>query len=361
MNLFFFIMSILYGLLKFLHINFIPFIWNGNPIGLWIAYLIVAAVEVVLVFALAMIVVVILVYVFRKYMADLQNRIGPNRVGPWGIFQLVADVFKLLQKQDIVPANADRLAFKIAPYIVFTPVILGFILIPFGNVSILNLMVINFPYTVLFLVAVMIVSPLGEIIGGLSSHNKFALYGALRSAAQDIGYEVPMMISIISIVILAGSYSADAIVYAQRNIPFIIPEIIGFIVFFLAMIAKQSIPPFDLPESGSELVSGFSTEYSGMRYGIFYMANFGFMALASFVVATIYLGGWEGPFSFIPGLIWLIIKAAVFMVIFLLSWIALGRTRVDQFLNMGWKYLLPLSILNLIISTGLAFYVGGWF
>jgi NADH-quinone oxidoreductase subunit H len=180
MNLFFFLMSILYGILKFLHINFIPYSYNGIPVGLWIAYLIVAAVEVVLVFAIAMVAVIIIVYVFRKYMADVQNRIGPNRIGPWGSLQLIADVFKLLQKQDLMPTSADRLAFKVAPYIIFTPVILGFVVIPFGNVSILNLMVVNFNYTILFLIAFMTVAPVGEIIGGLASHNKFSLYG-LRS------------------------------------------------------------------------------------------------------------------------------------------------------------------------------------
>lgn len=359
MNLFFFFMSILYGIVKFLHINFTPFVFAGYPVGLWIAYLIVAAVEVVLVFALSMIVVVIVVYVFRKYMADVQNRIGPNRVGKWGTLQLIADVFKLLQKQDLVPSNADNLSFKIAPYIVFTPVVLGFILIPFGNVSILNLMVINFNYTILFLVAFMVVAPLGEIIGGLSSHNKFSLYGALRSAAQDMAFEVPMLISLIAVIVLAGSYSANGIVIAQRYIPFIVPEFLGFIVFFLAMIGKQSIPPFDLPESGSELVSGFSTEYSGMRYGIFYMANFGFMALSAFVIAVVYLGGWEGPIF--PGAIWLVVKGAVFILIFMLTWISLGRVRIDQLLNIGWKYLLPLSIVNLFISAGIAIYFGGLF
>jgi len=358
-TLFFFLMSILYGILKFLHINFVPFTYAGYPIGLWIAYLIVAVVEVLLVFIIAMIVVVILVYVFRKYMADVQNRIGPNRVGKWGTLQLIADVFKLIQKQDITPKTADRIAFRVAPYIVFTPVVLGFMVIPFGNVSILNLMVVNFNYTILFLVAFMTVAPVGEIIGGLSSHNKFSLYGALRSAAQDMAYEVPMLISLISVVILAGSYSAVDIVKAQHLIPFVIPEILGFIVFFLAMIARQSIPPFDLPESGSELVSGFSTEYSGMRYGIFYMANFGFMALASFVIAVMYFGGWEGPVF--PGTVWLIIKGAIFMIIFLLVWVSLGRVRVDQLLNLGWKYLLPISIVNLLISSALAIYVTGVF
>jgi len=352
-------MSILYGILKFLHINFIPYSYNGIPVGLWIAYLIVAAVEVVLVFAIAMVAVIIIVYVFRKYMADVQNRIGPNRIGPWGSLQLIADVFKLLQKQDLMPTSADRLAFKVAPYIIFTPVILGFVVIPFGNVSILNLMVVNFNYTILFLIAFMTVAPVGEIIGGLASHNKFSLYGAMRSAAQDMGFEVPMLISLISVIILAGSYSANDIVIAQRVIPFIIPEILGFIVFFLAMIARQSIPPFDLPESGSELVSGFSTEYSGMRYGILYMGNFGFMALASFVVAVIYLGGWEGPIF--PGTVWLVIKGAVFIIIFLLTWVSLGRVRIDQLLNIGWKYLLPLSIINLLISAGIALYFGGVF
>jgi len=359
MNLFFFIMSILYGILKFLHWP----LWNwylyGYPAGLWIMYFVDAIIEVVLVFAVAMLVVVILVYVFRKYMADIQNRIGPNRLGPWGSLQLIADVFKLIQKQDIIPKNADRIAFRVAPYIIFTPVILGMLVIPFGNVSILQLMVVNFKYTLLFLVAAMVISPLGEVIGGLSSHNKFALYGALRSAAQDIGYEVPMMISVLSLIILAGSYSLNDIVNAQKHIPFVIPEILGFIVFFLAMIAKQSIPPFDLPESGSELVSGFSTEYSGMRYGIIYMGNFGFMALASVVVATLYFGGPVGPFF--NSVLWIAVKSAVFMIIFLLSWIALGRVRVDQFLNMGWKYLLPISILNLLISSLIAIYFGGAF
>jgi NADH-quinone oxidoreductase subunit H len=359
MNLFFFLMSILYGILKFLHINFIPYSYNRIPVGLWIAYFIVAAVEVVLVFAIAMVAVIIIVYVFRKYMADVQNRIGPNRIGPWGTLQLIADVFKLLQKQDLMPTSADRLAFKIAPYIIFTPVILGFVVIPFGNVSVLNLMVVNFNYTILFLIAFMTVAPVGEIIGGLASHNKFSLYGAMRSAAQDMGFEVPMLISLISVIILAGSYSANDIVTAQRVIPFIVPEILGFIVFFLAMIARQSIPPFDLPESGSELVSGFSTEYSGMRYGILYMGNFGFMALASFVVAVIYLGGWEGPIF--PGTVWLVIKGAVFIIIFLLTWVSVGRVRIDQLLNIGWKYLLPLSIINLLISAGIALYFGGVF
>ena len=359
MNLFFFLMSILYGILKFLHIDFVPFTSHGYPIGLLIAYLIVAVVEVILVFVLAMLVVIILIYVFRKYMADVQNRIGPNRLGPWGSLQLIADVFKLIQKQDLIPTAADKTAFRVAPYLVFTPVVIGFMMIPFGNVSLLNLMVINFNYTILFLVATMIISPVGEIIGGLASHNKYGMLGALRAAAQDMSYEVPMLISLISVIILAGSFNAQDIVIAQRHIPFVVPEFLGFIIFFLAVLGKQVFPPFDLPESASELVSGYNTEYSGMRYGIFYMGGFAGTALASLVIATIYFGGWEGPIF--PGTIWLIIKAGVFMLIFLLIQVSVFRVRVDQFLDMGWKYLLPLSIVNLFISVGFALFAGGVF
>lgn len=310
------------------------------------------AVASVLLFTVALTVGGLFTWVFRRLFAFFGLRKGPNRVGPFGILQFAADGVKLLTKEDIVPKNADNWTYRLAPYLVVTPFVLAFAPLPFSETIIFS----NLGFGLLFILAISALPPLGELLAGWSSNNKYAMYGSIRAAALDFSYEVPMVISAASVVLLAGSLNTQELVIAQGGawfgvIPkwFIFPQLIGAFIFFVSMLAKTGLIPTDLGESESELIAGFSTEYSGMRFGFFFVVIFAGVFFLSALTTTLFLGGWQGP-GFLPGLVWFLLKTGALCFLTFWIWSTLPRFRVDQFLNYAWKTLFPLSIVNLLIA-----------
>lgn len=289
------------------------------------------------------------VYAERRVMARLQARIGPNRVGPFGALQTIADTLKLMSKEDIIPAHADRWVFVLAPVVVVVPALLVYAVIPFGP----GVVLADLDIGLLYLLAVSSVSTVGLVMAGWASNNKYSLLGGMRAAAQTISYELPLALSAVGVVVLAGSLSLSAIVEAQRGAWFILWQPIGFLVFFIAGIAETNRTPFDLVEGESELIGGYHTEYSGMRFALFFLAEYLHAFALATVTTALFFGGWHGPplvGSLLPPWLWFALKAMAFM--FVLFWIraTLPRLRVDQLMGFGWKVLLPLAIVNVFIS-----------
>ncbi|MBN2318195.1 MAG: NADH-quinone oxidoreductase subunit NuoH [Acidobacteria bacterium] len=311
----------------------------------------------IVIFALLALAVLFMVWLERKVSAHIQDRLGPMVVGGWhGWAQTIADALKLLLKEDIVPESVDRVLFKMAPFIVFLGAFAAFVVLPFGASS----FVTDLNIGILYIVAVSSLSVIGIIMAGWASNNKYSLYGSMRAAAQVISYEIPAAVAIMTVVIYVGSLSMVEIVRAQeggflnwflfRN-PFLF---LAFIVYFIASLAEVNRTPFDLPEAESELVAGYHTEYSGMRFAFFFLAEYANMFLVSSVAATLFLGGWTAPFSilqFIPGPVVFFVKALV--LIFIQMWMrwSLPRLRVDQLMYINWKVLLPISF-ALILGAG---------
>lgn len=287
-----------------------------------------------------------IIYYERKFSAKLQIRKGPNRVGPIGILQTVADTVKLLIKEDINPVKVDKVVFFVAPGIVFLGTFLMFLVIPFGN----GLIVADLSIGILYLLAVSGLAVVGILAGGWSSNNKYSLIGGLRSAAQIVSYEIPSMIVILTIVMLAGSMKMGDIINAQAGYKwFLFYQPVGFLLFIIAANAEINRAPFDLPEAESELVSGYITEYSAMKFAFFFLAEYTNLFIVSAVATTLFLGGWQGPF--LPPFVWFIIKT--YAVVTFLMWIrwSFPRLRVDHLMEFSWKYLLPIALINLIITA----------
>lgn len=288
----------------------------------------------------------VLTWVERRLLGLWQDRYGPNRVGPGGLFQAVADGIKILFKQDWIPPFADKGVFILAPAIGMMTVLLSFAVIPFtmgiGIASNLNV-------GLLFILAMMGLGVYAVVLAGWSSNSKFALLGGMRAAAQMISYEVFMGLSLLGVVMMAGSFSLHDIVTAQVGLWFIIPQCLGFAVFLLAGIAETHRLPFDLPEGENELGAGFHTEYSGMKFGMFFIAEYAGIVLVSCLVTTLYLGGWRGPL--LPPAVWFLLKTGSMVAFFILLRAGLPRPRYDQLMALGWKVLLPLSLLN-VMATG---------
>jgi len=287
-----------------------------------------------------------IIYYERKFSAKLQIRKGPNRVGPIGLLQTVADTIKLLIKEDINPVKADKIVFFIAPGIVFLATFLSFLVIPFGN----GLIVADLSIGVLYLIAVSGLAVIGILAGGWASNNKYSLIGGLRSAAQIVGYEIPNMIIILTVVMLAGSMKMSEIINAQSGYKwFVFYQPVAFLLFLIASNAEINRAPFDLPEAESELVSGFITEYSAMKFAFFFLAEYTNLFIVSAIATTLFLGGWQGPV--LPPFIWFIIKT--YAVVTFLMWIrwTFPRIRVDHLMEFSWKYLLPIALINLIITA----------
>ncbi len=306
---------------------------------------------------------VIMIYLFRKYMARLQRRIGPNRVGKFGLLQLIADALKLMGKEVILPQGRDDLPYRVAPVIVITGLFLAFTILPYGYFPYFGSVTItNSDVSVILLFAVIAIMPIGEVLAGISSKNKYALIGALRAVAKDISFEIPMMLSVLAVVMMSSAKTTTALnlqsIVTTQVIPYGILEPLGIFVFFISMVARASYAPFDLGESESELVAGFSTEYTGLRFGMFYMGLFGTIFLGSLVLSIFYLGGYRGPFEGTIGWLWLMIRAYILVLIFFTVWLAMPRMRVDKFVNVGWKYLLPIAFANLVISGVLTLGLG---
>jgi NADH-quinone oxidoreductase subunit H len=294
----------------------------------------------------------------RRLLALWQDRYGPNRTGPFGTFQLFADVIKLLFKEDWTPPFADALTFWLAPVIAMSALLISFAIIPITpdwGVADLNI-------GILFFLAMAGISVYAILFGGWSSNNKYSLLGGLRSAAQTISYEVFMGIAVMGVVALTGSFNMRAIVAEQQHGWFVFPQIIGFITFFMAGIAVAHRTPFDLPESESELAAGYHTEYSGMKWVMFFVSEYVGIVLVSSLMTTLYLGGWNPPVAFgyhlLPALmnhvwpfVWFLLKTGFFIVIFILMRGSLMRPRYDQVMSAGWKICLPLTLLNLLATA----------
>jgi len=294
----------------------------------------------------------VLTYVFRKLFADFGQRWGPNRAGPFGLFQFIADGFKLIFKEDIIPERAERWGFRIAPYLTFVPAVVALSPIPFGE----GLLLTDVRVGLILIFALAALAPLGEILAGWASNNKYSLIGGLRAAAMDVAYEIPLLISAIAVIMLAGSTNTREIVLAQRGLWYAALQPLGLFIFLVAMIGKIGVIPFDLAEAESELVAGYVTEYSGMRFGFFFVALFANVFFTAALAVTLYLGGWQGPF--LPGIVWFAIKSAALMFLVFWVWNSLPRVRIDQFLDINWKVLFPLSLVNLLYTAILVEVIG---
>ena len=288
----------------------------------------------------------LLTWIERRLLGFWQDRRGPNRVGPFGSLQVLADMLKILFKQDWVPPFADRAIFVMAPAMVMATALLAFAVVPvtpgIGIVGNLNI-------GVLFFLAVTSLSVYGVVLAGWASNNKFSLLGGMRATAQLVSYEVFMGLSLIGVVMLAGSFSLADIVRAQRHVWFILPQFPGFLLFLIAGIAETHRLPFDLPEGENELGAGFHTEYSGMKFGMFFIGEYVGILVISAMITILFLGGWLGPL--LPPLFWFLAKTGVLVAFFILLRAALPRPRYDQLMALGWKLMLPLCLLN-IAATG---------
>ena len=324
------------------------FSWQTQPLtGLNFIGMVIGAVVTL---ALILGIVTYLIYFERKVIGWMQNRIGPNRVGPFGLLQSVADVLKLLIKEDIVPANADRALFLLAPAIAFIPSFMVLAVIPYTATHIFTA---GLNIGVLYYIALSSITILGIVLGGWASNNKYSLVGGLRSAAQMISYEIPLGMSVLGVVMLAGSLNLTTIVQHQATDRFgwyIIPQIIGFVVFMIAAVAELNRTPFDLPEAESELVAGYFTEYTGFRFAFFMLAEYVYVFALSALATTLFLGGWTGPW--LPSWLWFAVKTSA--VIFFLFWVraTMPRMRVDQLMGFAWKVLIPVALFNILL-TGL--------
>ena len=292
-----------------------------------------------------------LIWVERRMLALWQDRYGPNRIGPFGIFQVMADMIKIFFKEDWIPRFADKKVFVIAPTIVMITILMSFAVVPFTS----EINVVNLNIGLLFFLAMSSVGAYSVVLAGWASNNKYSLIGAVRGAAQMISYEVFMGLSLMGVVAITGSFSLQDIVKAQKGMWFCVPQFIGFIIFFIAGIAETHRLPFDIPEADSELVAGYHSEYSGMKFGMFFVGEYLGITLISAMITTLFFGGYLGP-SFLPPIVWFLIKMFVFILMFILLRASLPRPRSDQLMALGWKVLLPMSMANLLVTGAVVLY-----
>ncbi len=285
-----------------------------------------------------------LIWLERRLLGLWQDRYGPNRTGPFGLLQVLADLIKILMKEDWIPPFADKVVFVLAPAIAVATVLMSFAVLVFAP----GLAVADLNIGLLFFLAMSSLGAYSIALAGWSSNNKYALIGSLRGIAQMLSYEVFMGLSLMGVVMLAGSFSLSAIVEAQKGIWFCIPQAVGLVVFFIAGVAETHRLPFDLPEAEGELVAGYHSEYSGMKFGMFFLGEYLGITLISAFTTALFFGGWMGPL--LPPVVWFMIKTFVFICLFILIRAALPRFRYDQLLSFGWKILLPLSLLNLLVT-----------
>ncbi|MEZ2444168.1 NADH-quinone oxidoreductase subunit H [Chitinophaga sp. W3I9] len=289
-----------------------------------------------------------LIWVERRMLALWQDRYGPNRAGPFGLLVVLADTIKLFFKEDWIPPFADKVVFVFAPGVVMLSVLMSFVVIPFAP----GIVVADLNIGLLFFLAMSSLGVYSVVLGGWASNNKYALLGAMRGASQMISYEVFMGLALMGVVVLSGSFNLGEIVEAQRKVWFIIPQFIGFLIFLVAGVAETHRLPFDIPEAESELVAGFHSEYSGMKFGMFFIGEYLGVTLISGMLVTLYFGGWLGP-AFLPPVLWFVIKTFAFIMLFILFRASMPRPRYDQLMEYGWKVLFPLSILNLMVTAAI--------
>jgi NADH-quinone oxidoreductase subunit H len=298
----------------------------------------------------------------RRLLGWFQIRRGPNRAGPWGLFQPIADIVKLFTKEDVIPDGADRLIFLYAPTVVAVTAFLIFAVVPFADNIVLMgnkipMVISDLNVGLLFVLALSSLGVYGVVLGGWASNSKFSLLGGIRAAAQMISYELSLGLSLVSVVMLAHSFSLVDIVQAQAKYPFILVQPLAFLIFFISAVAEVKRIPFDLPEAENELVAGYHTEYSGMRFGIYFLGEYVTMVVMGALVAVFFLGGWRGPI--LPPLVWFCVKVSA--VVFVLIWFrgTFPRLRYDQLMHLGWKVLIPVALLNIIVTGGVILILRG--
>ncbi len=285
-----------------------------------------------------------LIWVERRLLGAWQDRYGPNRVGPFGLFQVMADMIKIFFKEDWVAPFAEKAVFILAPGIIVVTILLSFAVIPFAP----GIFISDLNIGLLFFLGMSSLGVYSLVLGAWSSGNKYALLGGLRAAAQMLSYEVFMGLSLMGVVMMANSFSLKDIVHAQTSLWFFIPQFPGFVIFLVAGIAETHRLPFDIPEAESELVAGFHSEYSGMKFGLFFVGEYLGITLVSALIVTLFFGGWLGP-AFLPPYIWFFGKMGVFIGFFILLRASLPRLRYDQLMALGWKGMLPLTLVNLLV------------
>jgi NADH-quinone oxidoreductase subunit H len=309
--------------------------------------------EIVAILVPLLVAIAYLTYAERKVLAAMQLRRGPNVVGPFGLLQPFADGLKLLFKETIIPSGASRLVFVAAPVLTFTLSLIAWAVIPFGD----GVVLANINVGILYLFAISSLGVYGIVMAGWASNSKYPFLGALRSAAQMVSYEVSIGFVMITVLLCVGSLNLSDIVRAQRHVWFAVPLLPMFVVFFISALAETNRPPFDLPESESELVAGYFSEYSSMTFALFFLGEYGNMILQSATISILFLGGWlppvdVAPFNWIPGPLWFFAKMALILFLFLWVRATFPRYRYDQLMRLGWKVFLPLSLLWVIVTAG---------
>ncbi|MFC2002604.1 NADH-quinone oxidoreductase subunit NuoH [Chloroflexota bacterium] len=310
--------------------------WPG---GFWWHWLVFTLIIIAFVLTLVM----GYIWIERRGMARMQARLGPNRTGPFGLLQPVADALKVMIKEDIVPVKADKLVHWLAPIVTFVPALMIFAVVPFQDGALLADLNIG----ILYVLAIGSISTVGIFMAGWGSSNKYSLLSAMRNAASVVSYEIPVVLAIAGVVLIAGSLSLNQIVLAQ-DIPFILLQPLGFLLLFIGGCAEINRSPFDLMEADSEIVAGFHTEYSGMKFAMFYLAEYAEALVISAIITTLFLSGWRGPV--LPPWLWFLLK--VILVFFVMVWTrtTLPRIRIDQLMGLAWKFLFPLALINLVIT-----------
>jgi len=301
--------------------------------------------------------VAMIVWLDRRVWAFVQKRRGPNVVGPFGLFQSLADALKYIFKEIIIPASSNKVIFILAPIITMTLALAAWAVIPFGESLVLS----NINVGILYLFAISSLGVYGIIMGGWASNSKYPFLGAIRSAAQMVSYEVSIGIIIINVLLCVGSLNLNDIVFAQKNIWFVIPLFPMFVIFFISALAETNRPPFDLPEAEAELVAGYQTEYSGMMYAMFWLGEYANILLMCAMGSILFLGGWLSPlemypFNLIPGALWFVFKILFLFVLFSLVKATVPRYRYDQLMRLGWKIFLPLSLFWVVLTSSYLFY-----
>jgi len=315
----------------------VPPDWPGNLWAHW-------AVFTVIIVVFILVSVLMFIWFERRAMAVMQARLGPNRAGPFGLFQSAADALKVMIKEDIVPSRSDSVVHWLAPVVAFVPVMMVFAVVPFQGGALLA----DLNVGILYVVAISSVTTLGIFMAGWASNNKYSLLGAMRQVASVVSYEIPVVLSLVGVILLTGSLSLQQIVQAQ-DIPFILVQPLGFLLFFTGALAEINRAPFDLTEADSELVAGYMTEYSGMKFGLFFLAEYAEALVISALVTTLFLGGWRGPL--LPDWLWFLVKVGA--VFFVIVWIrtTVPRVRIDHLMALAWKFLFPLALINLLVTA----------
>lgn len=320
----------------------------------WVAYFVAGFAIMFILVNAALLGAAVFVWSERRLLARFQARRGPNRWGPWGIFQPIADLLKLIIKEDIVPHAADRLAFTLVPIIMLMALLLSLAVMPFAR----NTYLVNLNVGILYIVAVSSMSTIAIFMAGWSSANKYAMFGAMRGVAMLISYEIPLVLSLVGVVLIVGSMSLVSVVEAQ-TVPFLLVQPLGALVFMLGISAELNRTPFDILEAESEIIAGYHTEYSGIKFALIQAAEMAGVLAASGFLATIFLGGWSGPFwSGQLGAFWFLVKLAGFVLLFIWIRATFPRLRIDQIMAFAWKFLLPLALINFLVTAVQVYFFG---